>query len=199
MCYRLKAQSVKRVNWQTENEGIELGDLVSFRGLNWRLLDYESPDGGDNWTTVLLRDPLGKQKDVKVSFDLVRPRCIDRPQLGLPQEDFLNFNLGDAIAYYHTSGIQIGMYLDTLQDGAVYMQQYEPSKTVLTTWVLMWQHPTDPTKTKRTPSLQKCPTGYVQATITVKPNDIIAEVQLDGRNVLSEISRNLLIAKGIDI
>jgi hypothetical protein len=189
MCNRLKADAVKKVDWQTMNEGLIIGDLVSFRGREWRMLDSDGPGNG-KFNKVLLRDPTGRDKDVWVVFNLVRPVCIERELLGLPDEDFNAFDRGDIVAYVLDSVVQLGLFIDWIADNKVMLQQFEPAKNVVTTWRLMW---TDGMEFERALS---CPQGFLPATIDVPKTDVICQVFLNGKHVLNEISCNLLNSKG---
>ena len=134
MCNRLKT-GVKGVDWSTMNEGLVLGDLVSFRGMSWRMLDAEGPSD-EVFTKVLIRHEDGREKDEWVSFNLVRPLCVEREQLRYPTGDLTKYEPGDIIAYNHSSGTQLGLVIDNSASD-LYVQQYEPRKGVYTTWVLL--------------------------------------------------------------
>ena len=118
MCNRLKTNAVKKVDWQSQNEGLELGDLVSFRGKPWRMLDAEGPGNG-KFNKVFLRDDNGQEKDLWVVFSLVRPLCVEREQLRLPEQHFENYDRGDIVAYEFDRKIQLGLFLDWSSDNVV--------------------------------------------------------------------------------
>jgi hypothetical protein len=78
----------------------------------------------------------------------------------------------------------------------VLLHEYGPAKNVRTTWVPMWVSCNDPTKVVRK---SHGPEGFEPAVVTIPVSDLIVEVTLNGQNVLSEISRNTMIAKQIDV
>ena len=69
MCNRLKTRAIQGVDWSVMNEGLELGDLVSFRGTTWRMLDSDGPPAG-KFNKVLLRHEAGREKDESLKDSL---------------------------------------------------------------------------------------------------------------------------------
>ena len=70
---------------------------------------------------------------------------------------------GDVVAYDHDSGTQLGLVLDVTQD-SLYLQQYEPRKSVYTTWVLLWENIVNDTRYSRNPTQ---PNGFIRASSMV--------------------------------
>ena len=167
------------------------GDKVSYRGMDYVLLDTDGPDP-DRPINAVIADTKGGTHEVK--FTLLRHAAITRPQLRLPTP--ADFSVGTLIFYQDGTNIFMGKVTNQTGD-TLELQDYAPNDNVRT-WLPLWiKSPAD----EQNPLVRRkeAPTGSLPHLTSISTQRFLITVQLTKGNFLEESTQYALLSLGIDL
>lgn len=199
VAYRLRKQYEKHaINWKTENEGIELGGLVSWKGVSYRVLDMVGPTKNGPCTALVRKADDDNADNVRVEFQELRPLAIDRMQLGMPDACRPNVEVDDLIAFWDNEGeMQLGVVL-CIDDDNITVHLYESKRVKLLSFLPLWEPDDQSVSCHHIRQIEQ-PVGYGPVMYAVDSENVVGTVQLDGNHCLNELSQMSLNSRGVDL
>jgi len=182
-------------DFKTVDDGLVLGDKVSYEGNKFFLLDEEGQDEGRP-SKALIRNCAVETDERWVEFSLLRPCSLDEKQLMIPRSHFPAYVPGDVVAFateLDATQVELGM-VHECGDDAVQLQMllHRKCKTRFT-WLPVWT---------TAAGVKRCtdqPADSDPVVALVLHERVLGKVTLTSGHKLDDNSLNFLEALGLQV
>ena len=172
---RVAAEAAKNVPDMSAYDGVEVGDIVSYKGDRYELLEAV-PEGVFPPVKVLLRLQLSPELGDKwVDFNQIRPLAVDRDPLLLPRQDLLlltGIMPNDVIAYADCDlNTSLGV-VRSVSGSVIRVHTLDGRRNKKITWLPVWRQES---------------TGKVDRWVAEKPGWSAVEADVDGKDLVTVV------------